>query len=210
MAELKCAIFDLDGTLFDSSSLWEDIDRRFLSERGIIMPDGFIDTLNTMSFSEAALYTKNLFSLKESPEELIDIWNEMARMAYYHEIPLKKGAAEYVRNVCESGIAIAAATDLERELAEACLGRNGILSFFSFISTTAECGKDKSFPDVYLRCAEHFGLESGRCIVYEDIIKGIRTAKAAGFRTVAVYDSASASSWGEMKAEADSFIASFS
>ena len=207
MAELKCAIFDLDGTLFDSSSLWEDIDRRFLSERGIIMPDGFIDTLNTMSFSEAALYTKNLFSLKESPEELIDIWNEMARMAYYHEIPLKKGAAEYVRNVCGSGIAIAAATDLERELAEACLGRNGILGFFSFISTTAECGKDKSFPDVYLRCAEHL---SGRCIVYEDIIKGIRTAKAAGFRTVAVYDSASAPSWGEMKAEADSFIASFS
>ena len=209
MAGLRCAIFDLDGTLFDSSSLWEDIDREFLRERGIAMPDGYVDALNSMGFREAAEYTKELFSLEESPEELLAIWNGMARAAYMDSIPLKEGAGDYVGKLHGDGAIIAAATDLSLDLADGCLRRNGILSCFSFISTTEGCGRDKSHPDVYLAVSERFGLRPDECLVYEDILRGIRTAGKAGFRTAAVYDSASAADWEAMMAAADIALGSF-
>lgn len=210
MAGVKCHIFDLDGTLLDSSSLWEDIDRRFLAERGLDMPPGFMDRLNAMSFMEAACYAKDLFSLKESPDELLSVWNRMAESAYREEIPLKSGAGAFLSGLHAEGMIVAAATDLSRDLAVSCLERNGVLSLFSFISTTAECGHDKSSPDVYLAVSGRFGLRPDECLVYEDIIRGIRTAGDAGFRTAAVFDRASASDWEEMKAIADFAFLSFS
>ena len=82
-------------------------------------------------------------------------------------------------------------------------------SCFSYISTTEGCGRDKSRPDVYLAVSERFGLRPDECLVYEDILRGIRTAGKAGFRTAAVYDSASAADWEAMKAAADIALGSF-
>ena len=209
MAFMKGAIFDLDGTLLDSSSVWEDIDRRFLSERGLEMPDGYVETLSELSFMEAARYTAALFRLTESPEELVAIWKDMAEEAYRHEIPLKPGAASFLRDLSSRGVLIAAATDLSYDTAAAALENNGVLSFFRKIATTGEAGRDKRYPDVYLSASSALGLLPEECEVYEDILCGIRTAAGAGFHTVAVHDAASESDWKAMKAEAGRFITAF-
>ena len=90
---------------------------------------------------------------------------------------------------------MAIATDLDEELALPALRNNGIEGYFSVFSITKAVGKDKRSPDVYLNAARALGLRPEECLVFEDILKGIRTASAAGFCTAAIYDSSSDKDW---------------
>ena len=78
LEQIQSVIFDLDGTLVDSMWLWHDIDVEFLEQRGLTLPDTYQQEIEGMSFTETAAYTKKLFHLSESVEELKEIWNRMA------------------------------------------------------------------------------------------------------------------------------------
>ncbi len=188
MADVKGAIFDLDGTLLDTDSLWEDIDREFLSRRGIALPDDYIDAVNAMSFRKAAEYTIKRFSFPDTADELIAEWNEMSRYAYGHTVHLYPGCFEYLEKLKAKGILIAAATDLDREIAESSLVSNGIRELFDAVLTTGEVGMDKSSPAVFLEAAHSISLAPSSCVVYEDLDSALSVASAAGF---AVIDAAS-------------------
>lgn len=71
----QAIIFDLDGTLVDSMWLWNDIDIEFLEARGLPLPETYQHDIEGMSFTETAIYTKELFRLPESVDELKSIWN---------------------------------------------------------------------------------------------------------------------------------------
>ena len=45
---IKGIIFDLDGTLLDSMSVWENVDKMFLEENGIVPPKGISDRKSVM------------------------------------------------------------------------------------------------------------------------------------------------------------------
>ena len=126
MAEVRGAIFDLDGTLLDTTSLWEDIDRAFFESRGLPFPDDYIDAVSSMSFEEAARYTIGRFSLPDEPRSLMAEWDDMSRRAYGTMVRLFPGAEEYLRNLRSNGVRLAVATDLEREIAISSLRSNGM------------------------------------------------------------------------------------
>ena len=86
MFDFKGAIFDLDGTIIDSMNVWEKIDIEFFEKRNIDMPNDYMEKVNIMSFEEAAKYTIERFNLKESKEDLIKEWNEMAIYEYSNNI----------------------------------------------------------------------------------------------------------------------------
>ena len=92
LENIQSIIFDLDGTLVDSMWLWHDIDVEFLEQRGLTLPETYQYDIEGMSFTETAVYTKVLFHLKESVEELKSIWNQMAFDKYSHEVYFKPGA----------------------------------------------------------------------------------------------------------------------
>ncbi len=210
MAVIKGAVFDLDGTLLDSMGVWEDVDRAFFRLHGLEMPDDYIARLNTMSFSECAAYTKRITGLPLSESEILEEWHQLSLKAYAEDVRLKPGAAELLEAFAQRDIPMAVATDLADELMFPALQNNGILSFFSTFSTTGNAGRDKRWPDVYMKAAEGIGKDVSSCIVFEDILQGIITAKNAGFITAAVADRSSESSWPEMRAAADIFLESLS
>ena len=65
---------------------------------------------------------------------------------------------------------------------------------------------NKSNPDIYIYTSKKLGVLPEECVVFEDIIEGIKSAKSAGMKTVAVYDSSNVAYIGEMKSLADRFI----
>ena len=207
--DLTGFIFDLDGTLLDSLWVWSEVDEVFLSRRGLpILPD-YAQSIAHLGFADAARYTIDRFGLDETPEQLMQEWYDLARAAYRDRVPLKPHAEEFLRKLCARGVHISAATSSEPELVLPCLDRLGITGLFENITTIHEVNGDKSSPDIYLLAAERMGVVPNQCVVFEDILRGIQSAKSAGFYTVAVEEPASALDQMEIQKTADRYIRSF-
>jgi beta-phosphoglucomutase-like phosphatase (HAD superfamily) len=200
---MKACIFDLDGTLLDSMDVWEKIDIDFLQKRGIVVPADYANSISSMSFTECAVYTIKRFSLTDSVGSLMREWTDMAAYAYGHTVPMKPYAKEYLSALKERGLRLAVATTLAAELYEPALRGQGIYDWFHAICNSDEVGCGKSQPDVFLLAAQKLGVPPGDCMVFEDIMAAVRSAKNAGMQVCGVYDSASANDWEHIQKTAD-------
>ena len=104
---------------------------------------------------------------------------------------------------------MAVATSSSPELYEPALKRNGIYEYFKAFVTVSEVKRGKGFPDIYEKAAEKLSLPPETCVVYEDILAGIRGAKMGGFAAVGVYDRSGEGNRAKMEQEADHYVTSF-
>lgn len=206
---IKYAVFDLDGTLFDSMWLWKQIDYDYLSKRGIQVPSDYMKCINHLSVMDTALYSIDRFNLKDSPEDLINEWLDMAKEAYCNKIMLKPYVVEFLDALKKENISMSVATSLSLELAIPALERNGILKYFDSVVNSEQVKRGKGFPDIYLKAVSHTNYKPQDCVVFEDILKGVTGAKAGEFFVVGVFDEESAHDHNDIKKIADMFINSF-
>ncbi len=196
MDGIKGAIFDLDGTLFDSLWVWDEIDKRFLFKRGFEVPPDYSEAISAMGFRRTAEYTIERFGLNETPDSLMEEWMDMSRDIYAHEVRLKPFAKDFLNMLYNKGIKLGIATSSTADLYMPALVNNGIDKMFSVIMDTSEC-RSKDFPDVYLAVAEKLRLLPSECVVFEDLPVAIKIASKEGFKTVAVMDKHCVSSVGD-------------
>jgi len=209
MRVYKAYIFDLDGTLLDSMGVWGQIDIDFLAKRGIELPPDYMNAISSMTFHETAAYTIKRFALPDSVEGLMREWNDMAAYAYGHTVRMKPYAKEYLMALRDCGVKLAVATSMFAELCAPVLRNNGIDTMFHAICNTDETGYGKSRPDVFLLAAQRTGVLPGDCLVFEDILAAIKSAKSVGMGVCAVYDKTSENDWEEIKKAADYSIVDF-
>lgn len=202
-------LFDLDGTLIDSNGVWLQIDLDFLSRRGLPYTREYSDMVAHSIFPMAAKFTKEYYSLPESPEAVMAEWMDMAREAYAHQIPLKPGARAFVtREALKSGPP-AIVTASVPELCALVLEQHGIAGCFSRIVFAQELGMEKRDPRFFAQAAALLGAAPSDCTMYEDAPENCAAAKAAGLRVVGVYDAFFAGSEARMRALCDRYIQSF-
>jgi HAD superfamily hydrolase (TIGR01509 family) len=164
-----------------------------------------------MQFRDIAVYTIARFGLDDTPEELMQEWNDMAAKAYATTVQLKRHAAEYLRYLRESGATLAVATTLPPELRNPALEHAGITDYFNVICSVDDAGgKGKEHPDVYLHAAELLGVAPAHCTVFEDLLVGISTAKSIGMHPWAMFDASSERQWQDISALAEGAIHDFS
>lgn len=202
-------LFDLDGTLIDSNGVWTQIDLDFLAARGLPYSREYSDYVSHVTYQDAAQYTKDCFGLKESTDEIMQIWSDMALDAYAHHIPLKDGVLEYLEQEARKGEQLGIATSCMDHLCSAVLEHHGIRELFCQITTVREVARDKKFPDIYLLAAQKAGVSPAVCTMYEDSPSAIKGARSAGMRVVGVYDSFFAAHEAEMRDFCDGYISSF-
>ena len=210
MLDFKAAIFDLDGTLIDSIGVWEKIDHAFLKKRHLPVPKNYVRDLSSMGHKEAAEYTVSLFHLKESAEEVLAEWKDMAIDEYSNHIRLKPNAKEYLLFLKAQGIKLGVATSLPEALYVPVLQNNGIYRLFDAFSSTQEVSRGKEYPDVYLLTAKKLGVPPRDCVVFEDILPAIRGALLSGMRPYGVYDPYSEHQLGRIMQLSTAFIFDFS
>lgn len=199
----KAVIFDLDGTLVDSMWMWYDIDVEYLARFGITIPEGLQAAIEGMSFSETAVYFKERFQIPDSLEKMKNDWNQMAWDKYTHEVPLKEGAAEFIKACREKEILLGIATSNSRELVENIIAVHSLKEDFACIMTGCDVERGKPAPDIYLAVAEALSVKPEDCLVFEDIIPGIQAGKAAGMKVCAIEDEYSLYQMEEKAALAD-------
>lgn len=206
---IDCAVFDLDGTLFDSNDLWERIDFEFLSKRGFEVPSDYIVKVSALNFREAALYTKKLFNLPETTEELIAEWRGMAQYEYEHNIGLKPFAKEYLTELKQHGLRLGIATSLPPSLFIPALKNNDIFDLFDCYCTAEKSERGKEYPDFFNETIRELQSVPERCLFFEDVLSAMKSIKQVGAKVCAVYDFYSRADIPEIISVSDCFIMSF-
>lgn len=207
----KAAIFDLDGTLLDSMGVWDQVDIDFLSKRGIEVPADYMGKVAAMQFRQIAEYTIARFGLPDTPEALMQEWDDMARVAYSTVVEAKPHAVEYLSYLKRSGAKLAVATSLPPALREPAMKHVGIFDYFDQIVSVDDAnnvGKDR--PDVFLLAAGRLGVVPEQCTVFEDLLVAMRSAKSVGMRVWAIHDDSSDGDWPDICGLADGVLFDFS
>lgn len=200
---MKGVIFDIDGVILDSMAVWERAGEMFLKGLGLQPEPGLAETMFWMSMAEGAQYLKERYQLDLDERGIIQGINQTIADFYAHQVQLKDGVALFLKGLQHHGIPMVAATSCDREVFEPALVRLNVMGYFDRIFTATEVGVGKTKPEIYLVAAEHMGTQPKDTWVFEDALYAIKTAKAAGFKAVGVYDPSGEKDWHEIKALCD-------
>lgn len=203
LKDKKAVIFDLDNTLLDSHNAWNEVDEEFFRRRGLPCEKDYCRSVSTMSFKEAADYTINRFSLNENPDDIIEEWMGLIEEQYAKHIGLFDGVKKFLQSIKESGKKIALATAASPRLYVPALKNNGIYDLFDAFACTEETARGKGFPDVYLLAAERVNESPSDCVVFEDIIPGVKAARAGGMTVCAFLNPYTQPEWSELERLSD-------
>ncbi len=86
---IRAAIFDLDGVVLDSMSIWRDLGARYLLHRGLTPEPGLGELLFSMSMEQGADYLRTHYPLPPEEDVLADLSRHAAGTFYYNEVPGK-------------------------------------------------------------------------------------------------------------------------
>lgn len=186
--KIRGAIFDVDGTLLDSMSIWDTIGTDYLRSIGYEPRENLNEVFKDMSLLQAAEYYRNEYGVTLSIDEIMDGVNAMLEQYYRYEVPLKPGAKNLLTRLRHSGVKLCIATATDRYLVETALDRCGVLSYFGEIFTCNEVGHGKDEPHIFEAALRFLETEKTETVVFDDALYAIRTAKGARFPVAAVYD----------------------
>ena len=120
---MKCAIFDFDGTLFDSMFIWDRIGEVYLRSLGIEPKPSLREDLRPLSLYQSACYFQSEYDLPLSVEEIMSGINRTVADFYIHTVLPKPGVASFLEQLKSKGISMCIATASERDQVEAALRR---------------------------------------------------------------------------------------
>jgi HAD superfamily hydrolase (TIGR01509 family) len=181
----EAVVFDLDGILLDSESVWGEAKRQVTEEAGGHWRPDAIGDMMGMSSVEWSRYLHDHLDVPIAPEEINDAVVERMTALYRERLPLLPGAVEAVRSLAQRW-PLAVASSSNRPVIDLALELAGIADAFAATVSSEEVASGKPAPDVYLEAARRLGVAPDACVAVEDSTNGIRAADAAGMRVIAV------------------------
>jgi beta-phosphoglucomutase-like phosphatase (HAD superfamily) len=182
---IEAVVFDLDGVLLQSEEVWDTVRDRYVVEHGGRYDAEVQRAMMGMSSLEWSRYLHEEAGVREEPEQINRDVVELMLEAYRRELPLLSGAKGAVRRAA-AAFPLALASSSNREIFEEVLELAGLADCFRATVSSEEVPRGKPAPDVYLEAARRLGVAPERCTAVEDSHSGIRSAKSAGMRVVAI------------------------
>ena len=182
---IRAVVFDLDGVLIDSEQVWDDVREALAHERGGRWHEDAQRDMMGMSSPEWSRYMHEVIGLQDAPEEIAAEVVRRMEDRYRERLPLLPGAREAVERLAARW-PLGLASSSNRELIDLALELGHLARFFRATVSSEEVERGKPAPDVYLEAARRLGVDPARAAAIEDSHNGIRSAKAAGMRVVAI------------------------
>ena len=184
---VKAVIFDMDGTLFDTETLFQNEWNHIASETGVTLPDHFkYEICGTSGEPMDRILEKYYHVDKGTPIQKLCKARVSALLK--KEVPLKPGVKGILSFFKEKGLPMAIGSSSPLPLIRQNLEVTGLGSYFRALASGDEVEKGKPSPDIFLLAAQKLGIPPSECLVFEDSPNGIRAASAAGMTPVLVPD----------------------
>jgi HAD superfamily hydrolase (TIGR01509 family) len=182
---IEGVIFDLDGVLLDSEHVWDEVREQLVKERGGRWHEGAQTEMMGMSSIEWSRYMHDEIGVPDPPEEISAEVVRRLEAVYREQLPAMPGAREAVERLAARW-PLALASSSNRELIVLALDLLGVAARFQATVSSEEVARGKPAPDVYLEAARRLRVDPTRAAAVEDSHNGIRAAKAAGMRAIAI------------------------
>jgi HAD superfamily hydrolase (TIGR01509 family) len=181
----RALVFDLDGVLLDSEQVWNEAKEKLVRERGGRWREEAPRTMMGMSSLEWSRYLHDELGVPLEPDAISDEVVRRLEGVYRDRLPLIDGAAEAVERLA-AGVPLGLASSSNREIIDLFLELSGLGPYFAVTISSEEVERGKPAPDVYLEVLRRLGADPAESLAVEDSENGIRAAKAAGMRVVAL------------------------
>ncbi|HEY6975929.1 MAG TPA: HAD family phosphatase [Chitinophagaceae bacterium] len=197
----KGVIFDMDGTLIESTEADYLAWKRLFADYQ--KPLSYEDYFPLLGAKSAVVVQSRLHLDEEQTKVAL-----AKKLKYFTEIVSQNGiqpvpfAIKLLEQLQQYDLKIALATSSRREKMKMVLKLTGLLPYFEVIVTGEEVSKSKPAPDIFLIAAKKLELPPDQCLVIEDAVNGIKAAKNAGMKCIAITTTHSS----EMLQEADLII----
>lgn len=186
--EITGAIFDFDGTLFDSMHIWHGIRDKFFDRIGLVLTAEDREAFRGLYLRESLILAKERFGMQESVEELLSMFFEYIKGRYLAEAEPKNDIIPFLEKLKARGVKMGIATATGEPALEAVLEKYGMLGYFSAIYSTYTVGASKHEPKVYDVVLGKIGTDKETTWVFEDALYAASTAKKNGYKLVGIYD----------------------
>lgn len=191
--KIRGAIFDMDGTLIDSLSFWgyyfKRLGTKYLGNPDFRPPREVELKTRTMLLNDAVAYVREACGLPMETAEILEFTDVAVAEFYKTVATVKVGARELLSRLRAEGITIVLASATSTPLIRTALTHHELIGEFDAILSCVDVGAGKDKPDVYLAAAQKMKLAPADICVFEDSLVALRTARAAGFHTVGIFDS---------------------
>lgn len=180
----KAAFFDMDGLFLDSEPQWHQSQAELCSRYSYEWDDEDQRICIGGPLSRVGEYIAHTCANDRTGQEIVDELISMMLIKLSEQALLMPGALAAV-NELRAVMPVALVSASPRNLMDAALTTLPA-NFFAFTVSADDVERTKPFPDPYLQAASRLGVDPADCVVFEDSLTGIESAKAAGCFVVAV------------------------
>ncbi len=186
--EITGAIFDFDGTLFDSMHLWKGAKFRFFDVLGLQLTPEDKEYFKNLFLIEAIEKACVKYNLKYTEKELQAIFFDMMRELYIQDAKPKNDIIDFLKKLRSKGVKIAIATATGEKALEAVIEKYNMSEYFDAVYSTYTVGASKRSPKVYDVALDAIGTPKETTWVFEDAVYAATTAKENGYNVVGIFD----------------------
>lgn len=185
---VEAVVFDMDGVLFDTETLYERAALAAAEEHGIAMTSEFFRS--TIGSPWPVIRTRLLEQYgATTPVDALQATSSLLfRELIEARMLLKPGVLELIDFLDELGVPTAIATSSTRPTVERHLETHKLAGRFRCIVAHGDYVRHKPDPDPFLKAAEGLAVDPKHCLALEDSHHGVRSAHAAGMMTIMVPD----------------------
>src|SRR5438093_347264 len=186
MSPPRAVIFDLDGLMFNTEELYQEVGAELLRRRGYVFTQELLDQMMGRPSHIALQLMIDTHTLKATVEELLAETDEIFPEILRDRLAPMPGLVELMEALERHRIPKGIATSSRRSFVERVLGKFGYQPRFSPILTSEDITEGKPNPEIYLKAAERLAIAPTEMLVLEDSANGCRSAVSAGAITIAV------------------------
>ena len=188
---MKAIIFDFDGLIVDTETIWYEAYKEILNNHGLELSlEQFSKGVGTED-TELYKYIKENLVSPVDPMEIEGLVQELVMIKLGFPA-LREGVADYLKDAKELGLKIGLASSSSPKWVEGFLTKLNIIQYFDVIKTRDDVSEIKPSPELYIKAVEALGVFPSEAVAFEDSLNGLKAARSAGLHCVIVPNSVTA------------------